>query len=107
MLCKYYEELCSLDKDDFKSIKKQLKAFQRLQYYIWIDVADNQDQNERLSSKYFVFGFVAPWQAAYFEHAQFVSLDAIHDVLKYKDSILYTMVIHDPMRNNSIYNVFY
>ncbi|KAG2217105.1 hypothetical protein INT45_006671 [Circinella minor] len=102
ILCKYRKELCCLDKDDFKSVKKQLEAFQSMQYYIWIDVTDNENPSKRLTSKDFAFGFVAPWQLEYFEKAQFVSLDATHEVSKYKDGVLYTMVIRDPVAGRGV-----
>ena len=102
ILCKYREELCCLDKDDFTSVKKQLEVFRNLQYHVWIDVTDGENSSERLTSKDFAFGFVAPWQLAYFEKAQFVSLDATHDVSKYKDGVLYTMVVRDPIAGRGV-----
>ncbi|KAG2214920.1 hypothetical protein INT45_008120 [Circinella minor] len=80
-----------------------LEAFQNSQYHIWIDVTDvGESSSERLISKDFAFGFVAPWQLAYFKDARFVSLDAMHDVSKYKDGVLYTMVICDPIAGRGV-----
>ena len=99
---KYRQELYSRHKDDFKSIKKRLAKLQQHGYHMWIDLTDGQEPRQRLNSTDFAFGFVALWQRNYFSHAQFVSLDATYNVSRYKDGVLYTMVVRDSVAGHGV-----
>ncbi|KAG2216820.1 hypothetical protein INT45_013892 [Circinella minor] len=99
---KYRQELCSRHTNDFKSIEKRLTELKQNGYHIWIDTSEGQESQQRLNSNDFAFGFVAPWQINYFSQARFVSLDATHDVSKYKDGVLYTMVIRDSVSGRGV-----
>ncbi|KAG2214632.1 hypothetical protein INT45_003120 [Circinella minor] len=86
-----------------KSKELNEQIFEELHKGYYIDVTDvGESSSERLTSKDFAFGFVAPWQLAYFKDARFVSLDATHDVSKYKDGVLYIMVICEPIAGRGV-----
>ncbi|KAG2212839.1 hypothetical protein INT45_008669, partial [Circinella minor] len=85
-----------------KSIGKRLVELKQSGYHVWIDTLEGQEPQQRLSINDFAFGFTAPWQVNYFSQAQFISLDATHDVSKYKDGVLYTMVIRDTVAGRGV-----
>ncbi|KAG2216680.1 hypothetical protein INT45_007681 [Circinella minor] len=99
---KYRQELCSRHANDFKSIGKRLVELKQSGYHVWIDTLEGQEPQQRLSSNDFAFGFAAPWQVNYFSQAHFISLDATHDVSKYKDGVLYTIVIRDTVAGRGV-----
>ena len=99
---KYRQEQCSRHKGDFKSVEKRLIELQKNGYHVWIDTTEGQEPRKRIIDSDFTFGFVAPWQINYFTHAHFVSLDATHDVSKYKDGVLYTMVVRDSVAGRGV-----
>ena len=83
--CKYRQEKCTRSSNDFESVDLFLGELEASNYHIWIDtngedVDDEASSNCLLSLNGFTFSFVAPWQKQLFSYAQYISLDATHDV---------------------------
>ena len=105
--CKYRQEKCTRNADDFESVDLFLGELEASGYHIWIDTdgEDTDDEtpsNRLLSLNGFTFSFIAPWQKQLFPYAQYISLDATHDVCFYNQGVLYTMVIRDPVAGRGV-----